>query len=113
MSLSNSFKTANVGRRALQLAFAMSAAGALSVAAAQTATAAPDYSNTFTNQHDCQVAGGQATAAAGGPSKLSFRCDLVSNVPAGVMGCPDTPATQQYGCSVEYYHLNMWHTDGF
>ncbi|MFF0488109.1 hypothetical protein ACWDSJ_37015 [Nocardia sp. NPDC003482] len=108
MLLSNAVSTATVWRRAKRVAFVVSAAGALGLGAAHTASAAP--TNLFTNLHDCQVAGGQAVAAAGGPSRLQYVCDMVNNVPAGTMGCPVNPETQKYGCLVEYYHLRTWHT---
>jgi hypothetical protein len=114
MSLSNAFTTTNVSRRAKQVMFAMSAAGVLSVATAQTAAAAPSYnpSNTFTNIQACQQAGGQAVFAGGGPSRLQYRCEVVNNIQAGVMDCPVNSQTQQYGCSVEYYYLHTWPTGG-
>ncbi|WP_169526861.1 hypothetical protein [Sciscionella marina] len=68
---------------------------------ASTAGAAPPP--VYRSYQDCQVAGQNAVGAAGGPGNLSYQCQEIPGVPAGVAGCP--PNAGPSGCIGDYYEL--------
>lgn len=91
-----------------KILFAVAAAGAFGLSGAQFAAAAPIVPQDevlYPNFDACNIAGINATAAAGGPGNLAYKCDVVSWLAPGQNGCPPEAAD---GCLVEYYRLITW-----
>jgi len=78
----------------------------LAGAGAAAAQSSPRDAVLYRSFGECQTAGTDAVAAAGGPGNMQFECDVVHNVPAGQNGCP--PDAGPSACSVEFYRLITW-----